>query len=502
MEALGSLMMGFGVMADPMNIVYMFVGLFLGILIGVLPGLGGANGVAILLPLTFGMSPTSAIIMLSCIYWGALFGGAITSILFNIPGEPWSVATTFDGYPMAQRGKAGEALVGAFTSSFVGALFAVLMITFLAPYLARFALQFGPAEFFAVQFLTFCSFIGMGKEPPAKILCAMMLGFALAAVGLDSVTGQLRMTFGTIELLKGFNFLVAVIGLFGIGEILLTMEEGLAFKGKSAKLTMRMVLKTWSEMPRYWLTYLRSCVVGCWMGITPGGATPASFMAYGLAKRLSKHPETFGKGEIEGVVAPETAAHAAGTSALLPMLTLGIPGSPTAAVLLGGLLIWGLQPGPLLFTEQPEFVWGLIASMYLGNVIGLFVVLLTVPLFASILRIPFSIIVPVILVVCAVGAYTVNNALIDLSVMLVFGVVGYLFKKLDYPLAPMVLALVLGDMAESSFRQSMLLSQGSLSIFWANPLVTAIMALALVMLFWPLVSFLRDRLRAPAPAGT
>ena len=502
MEALGSLMMGFGVMADPMNIVYMFVGLFLGILIGVLPGLGGANGVAILLPLTFGMSPTSAIIMLSCIYWGALFGGAITSILFNIPGEPWSVATTFDGYPMAQRGKAGEALVGAFTSSFVGALFAVLMITFLAPYLARFALQFGPAEFFAVQFLTFCSFIGMGKEPPAKILCAMMLGFALAAVGLDSVTGQLRMTFGTIELLKGFNFLVAVIGLFGIGEILLTMVEGLGFKGKSAKVTMRMVLKTWSEMPRYWLTYLRSCVVGCWMGITPGGATPASFMAYGLAKRLSKHPETFGKGEIEGVVAPETAAHAAGTSALLPMLTLGIPGSPTAAVLLGGLLIWGLQPGPLLFTEQPEFVWGLIASMYLGNVIGLFVVLLTVPLFASILRIPFSIIVPVILVVCAVGAYTVNNALIDLSVMLVFGVVGYLFKKLDYPLAPMVLALVLGDMAESSFRQSMLLSQGSLSIFWANPLVTAIMALALVMLFWPLVSFLRDRLRAPATAGT
>ena len=501
MEAFGSLMLGFGVLADPMNILYMLIGLFLGVLIGVLPGLGGANGVAILLPLTFGMSPTSAIIMLSCIYWGALFGGAITSILFNIPGEPWSVATTFDGYPMAQQGKAGEALVGAFTSSFVGALFAVLMITFLAPYLARFALQFGPAEFFAVQFLTFCSFIGMGKEPPAKILCAMMLGFALAAVGLDSVTGQLRMTFGTIELLKGFNFLVAVIGLFGIGEILLTMEEGLAFKGKSARLTLPMVLKTWSQMPRYWLTYLRSCVVGCWMGVTPGGATPASFMAYGLAKRLSRKPEAFGKGEIEGVVAPETAAHAAGTSALLPMLTLGIPGSPTAAVLLGGLLIWGLQPGPLLFTEQKEFVWGLIASMYLGNVVGLFVVLATVPIFASILRIPFSIIVPVILVVCAVGAYTVNNALIDLSIMLVFGVVGYLFKKLDYPLAPMVLALVLGDMAESSFRQSMLLSQGSLSIFWANPLVTAIMALALLMLFWPLISFLRARLRPTAAAS-
>jgi putative tricarboxylic transport membrane protein len=499
-EAFSSLILGFGVLADPMNILYMLVGLLLVILIGVLPGLGGANGVAILLPLTFGMSPTSAIIVLSCIYWGAFFGGAITSILFNIPGEPWSVATTFDGYPMAQQGRAGEALVGAFTS-FVGALFAFLMITFLAPYLARFALRFGPAEFFAVQLLNFCSFIGMGKEPPAKILCAMILGFALAAVGLDSVTGQLRLTFGSMELLKGFNFLVAVIGLFGIGEILLTMEERLAFKGKSARLTMRMVLATWAGMPRYWLTYLRSCLVGCWMGITPGGATPASFMAYGLARRLARRPEAFGKGEIAGVIAPETAAHAAGISALLPMLTLGIPGSPTAAVLLGGLLIWGLQPGPLLFTEQKEFVWGLIASMYLGNVVGLVVVLLTLPLFAAILRIPFSIIVPVILLVCAVGAYTVNNALVDLSVMLVFGVVGYLFKKLDYPLAPMVLALVLGDMAESSFRQSMLLSQGSIVIFWANPLVAAIMALAMLLLFWPLYAFLRDRRRQPLPAG-
>ena len=493
MEALGSLLLGFGVLADPFNILYMFVGLFLGILIGVLPGLGGANGVAILLPLTFGMPPTSAIIMLSCIYWGALFGGAITSILFNIPGEPWSVATTFDGHPMAQQGRAGEALTAAFTSSFVGALVAVLVITFLAPYLAALALEFGPAEFFAVQFLTFCSFIGMGKEPAPKILCAMMLGFALAAVGLDTVTGQLRLTFGSMELLNGFDFLVAVIGLFGIGEILLTMEEGLAFKGKDARLDLQAVVRTWKQLPRYWLTYLRSAAVGCWMGITPGGATPASFMAYGIAKRLSRRPEGFGKGEVEGVVAPETAAHAAGTAALLPMLTLGIPGSPTAAVLLGGLLIWGLQPGPLLFVEQKEFVWGLIASMYLGNVVGLFVVLLTVPFFAAILRIPFSIIVPVILVVCAVGAYTVNNALLDLSLMLVFGVVGYLFKKLDYPLAPMVLALVLGDMAEASFRQSMLLSQGSLSIFWANPLVGGIMGLALVLLLWPLVGFVRSR---------
>jgi putative tricarboxylic transport membrane protein len=504
LEALASLMYGFGVLADPANIFYMLVGILLGVLIGVLPGLGGANGVAILLPLTFGMSPTSAIIMLSCIYWGALFGGAITSILFNIPGEPWSVATTFDGYPMAQQGRAGEALTAAFTSSFVGALAAVILITFLAPYVAKLALRFGPAEFFAVQFLTFCSFVGMGREPPAKILSAMMLGFALAAVGLDSVTGQLRLTFGSTELLRGFDFLVAVIGLFGIGEILLTMEEGLAFKGKRARLEMGVVLRTWAELPRYWATSLRSALVGCWMGVTPGGATPASFMAYGLARRFGRDRQGLGKGAVEGVVAPETAAHAAGTSALLPMLTLGIPGSPTAAVLLGGLLIWGLQPGPLLFTEQKDFVWGLIASMYLGNVVGLVVVLLTVPLFAAILRIPFSIIAPVILIVCAIGAYTVHNAALDMSLMLVFGVIGYLFKKLNYPLAPMVLALVLGDMAESSFRQAMLLSQGSLAIFWSNPLVGGIMALALALLVWPLVGLALDRRTgraAQVPAG-
>src|SRR3990170_3784453 len=476
----------------------MFIGISLGVLIGVLPGLGGANGVAILLPLTFAMSPTSAIIMLSCIYWGALFGGAITSILFNIPGEPWSVATTFDGHPMAQQGRAGEALTAAFTSSFVGAFFAVVLITFLAPLIASFALAFGPPEFFAVQLLTFCSFVGMSKESPFKTIAAMTLGFALAAVGLDTVTGQLRLTFGSTELLRGFDFLIAVIGLFGIGEILLTMEEGLAFKGVTGRLNLKVVLQTWAELPKYWVTSLRSTIVGCWLGITPGGATPASFMSYGLAKRFSKNPDRFGRGEIEGVVAPETAAHAAGTSALLPMLTLGIPGSPTAAVLLGGLLIWGLQPGPLLFIEHKDFVWGLIASMYIGNIAGLIVVLTTVPLFAAVLRIPFSIIAPVIITVCAVGAYTVHNALLDVTVMMVFGVVGYVFKKLSYPLAPLVLALVLGDMAETSFRQSMLQSQGSLAIFWSNWLVGSIVTLAVFLLLWPLISAAFTRLRRRA----
>jgi putative tricarboxylic transport membrane protein len=446
------------------------------------------------------MSPTSGIIMLSCIYWGALFGGAITSILFNIPGEPWSVATTFDGHPMAQQGRAAEALTAAFTSSFVGALVAVIMITLIAPLVANFALQFGPPEFFAVQFLAFASFIGMGKEPPSKTLVSMMIGFALAAVGLDTVTGNLRLTFGSEELLRGFDFLIAVIGLFGVGEILLSMEEGLAFKGKAARLNPKIVLQTWAQLPRFWMTSIRSSLIGCWMGVTPAGATPASFMSYGIAKRVSKDGAKFGTGQIEGVVAPETAAHAAGTSALLPMLTLGIPGSPTAAVLLSGLLIWGLQPGPLLFVEQKDFVWGLIASMYIGNVAGLLIVLTLVPWFAAILRVPFSIIAPVIIVICAIGAFTVNNAPFDIALMLLFGVIGYVFKKLNYPIAPLVLALVLGKMAESSFRQSMIISQGSLDIFWSNWLVGSITALGVAVLVWPLFGRRRARTGSPSSA--
>jgi putative tricarboxylic transport membrane protein len=500
MEEIRSLLGGFAVALTWFNIALMFAGIILGVIIGVLPGLGGANGVAILLPLTFSMaqSPggtTSAIILLSCIYWGALFGGAITSILFNIPGEPWSVATTFDGYPLAQKGRAGAALASAFTSSFVGAFVAVVMITFLSPVVARFALKFGPPEYFSVYMLTFCAFVGMNKGAPWKAIAAMMVGFALAAVGIDTVTGQLRLTFEIPALLKGFDFLIAVIGLFGIGEILLTIEEGLVFKGQSAKLNMKVVIETWKELPKYWKTSLRSSVVGCLMGIVPGGATPASFMSYGLAKRMSKDGPKFGTGMVEGVVAPETAAHAAGTSALLPMLTLGVPGSPTAAVLLGGLLIWGLQPGPLLFVEQKDFVWGLIASMYLGNIVGLIVVLTCVPLFAAILRVPFSIIAPVILVICAIGAYTVHGSMFDVWLMVAFGVVGYVFKKLDYPMAPMVLALVLGDRAEDSFRQAMLGSQGDMRVFFANPLVGTMTTLGLLLLFWPLISRAMDIVR-------
>ena len=317
MEAFGLLMHGFAVLLTWKTMLLMMVGLVLGIFVGVLPGLGGPNGVAILLPLTFTMDPTSAIVMLSCIYWGALFGGAITSILFNIPGEAWSVATTFDGYPMAQQGRAAEALTAAFTSSFIGSLVAVLLITFLAPMISSFALKFGPPEFFAVYLLTFCSFVGLGREAKHKTVISMSLGLLIAGIGMDTVSGQLRMTFGSTELLRGVNFLVAVIGLFGISEILLTMEERLALRGHAASISLRVVLAVWKELPKYWVTLLRSSFIGCWLGITPGGAIAASFMGYNLAKRFSKDPDSFGKGRIEGVFAPETAAHASGTAALL-----------------------------------------------------------------------------------------------------------------------------------------------------------------------------------------
>src|SRR5436853_607112 len=409
MEAFGLLLYGFSVLLTWKTLALMMVGLVLGIFVGVLPGLGGPNGVAILLPLTFTMDPSSAIVMLSCIYWGALFGGAITSILFNIPGEAWSVATTFDGYPMAQQGKAAEALTAAFTSSFIGSLVAVLLITFLAPMISSFALKFGPPEFFAVYLLTFCSFVGLGREAKHKTVISMSLGLLLAGIGMDTVSGQLRMTFGSAEPMRGVHFLVPVIGLFGISELLLTMGS------------------------------------------------------------------------------------------------LGIPGSGTAAILLGGLMVWGLNPGPLLFVEHKEFVWGLIASMYLGNIVGLIMVLSTVPLVAAVLRVPFAAIAPMIVVSCAIGAFAMPNAMFDVWLMLLFGIVGYVFKKIGIPLAPFTLALVLGNRAEDAFRLSMIGAGGDMTVFWSNGLVGSIMTLALVLLFWPLFSgateLMRSAVRPDARVG-
>ena len=496
MDNFSNLMDGFGIAFSLFHLTLMAGGVLLGILVGVLPGLGAPNGVSLLLPLTFTMEPVSAIILLTSMYWGALFGGSTTSILFNIPGEPSSVATTFDGYPMAQQGQATHALTLAFMSAGTGALVGVVVITLLSGWVTQFALQFSSPEYFAVFLLTFASFIGMGSGSAFKAIVSMMLGFAFATVGIDIISGDPRLTFGFTELIKGISFLVAVIGLFGLGELLQTMEEGLRFDGIHARIRIQDVLKAVASMPGHWVTLLRSALVGCWMGITPGGPTAASFMSYGLAKRFSRNKDNFGKGEPAGVVAPETADHSAGTCAILPMLALGVPGSATAAVMMGGLMIWGLNPGPMLFIERPDFVWGTIASMYLGNVMAVALVLATVPMFAAILSIPFSIIGPMIVVVCFIGAYTISGSLLDLWLALPFGILGYLFKKLGYPIAPMVLAMVLGDKTEDAFRQSMIMSKGSLSIFWNNStLVACIMTLAMLLLFWPLIGMIIKKIR-------
>src|SRR5215204_809988 len=493
MANLDALFHGFTVVLTFQHVFLMLVGVLLGILVGVLPGLGAPNGVTILMPLTYNMDPVSAIILLTSMYWGALFGGSTTSILFNIPGEPSSVATTFDGHPMAKQGQAVEALSFAFLSAGFGALVGVLVITVLSGWVTRFALRFSSPEYFAVYLLVFASFVGLSGANPMKTLVSILLGFAFAAVGMDTISGSLRLTFGFDELLRGISFLVVVIGLFGIGELLLTMEEGLKFEGVKARVSLSGVLSTLARLPRYWVALIRGSLVGVWMGITPGGPTAASFMSYGLAKRFSRRRDNFGKGEPEGVIAPETADHGAGTAAMLPMLALGIPGSATAAVMMGGLMIWGLNPGPMLFVEQKDFVWGLIASMYLGNVVAVVLVLLTVPIFAALMRVPFFIIAPVIVIICTVGAYSVSNSYLDVMLMIGFGVLGYLFKKLHYPLAPLVLAIVIGDKAEDAFRQSMLMSKGSIGIFFANTLVTTLVLIGIVLLVLPLIMGLMGR---------
>jgi putative tricarboxylic transport membrane protein len=501
MENLELLLHGFTIAVTVPHLALMVIGVLLGILVGVLPGLGAPNGVSLLLPLTFGMQPVSAIILLSSMYWGALFGGSVTSILFNIPGEPSSVATTFDGYPMARDGRPTTALATAFGSAAFGALVGVILITFLASWVAQVALAFGPAEYFAVYFLAFASFVGMGGAAPIKTVVALAIGFAIAAIGIDTVSGSVRLTMGIDELVKGVNFVVAVMGLFGIGELLIAVEEEFQARAISSRVEWREVFRALGQLPKHGVALLRSAAIGCWMGITPGGPTAASFMSYGIAKRFSRHGHRFGTGEIEGIIAPETADHAAGTSALLPMLSLGIPGSATAAVMMGGLMIWGLNPGPMLFVDQKDFVWGLIASMYVGNIVAVVLVLLTVPVFAALMRIPFVVIAPLIVIICAVGAYSVSNSYLDVVMMLGFGIVGYLFKKLYYPLAPLVLAIVIGDKAEDAFRQSMLMSKGSLGIFFENRLVTSLVVAGMALLLLPLALQIVRLWRGPGEAA-
>jgi putative tricarboxylic transport membrane protein len=495
-ENIVSLLHGFAVALTAKHVLLMFAGVAFGLVVGVLPGLGAPNGVGLLLPLTFTMEPVSAIILLTSLYWGALIGGSTTSILFNIPGEPSSIATTFDGYPMARAGEATKALTFAFLSSGFGALFGVIVVTLLASHVARFALLFSPVEYFAVFILAFASFIAFGGGSPLKTLLSILVGLALATIGMDTISGSMRLTFDLPDLIRGVSFLVVVIGIFGLGELLETMQNPAAAKPVATRIEIAGVIRAAGQWAGYRLALLRSALIGCLMGIAPGGPTAASFMSYGIGKRASANGAKFGKGEPEGLVSAETADQAAGSSAMLPMLALGLPSSATAAVLLGGLMIWGITPGPTLFKEKPDFVWGLIASMYLANIVAVVMALATVPLFARLMQVPFAINGPAIALICVVGAWTVAGSPFDLWLLMLFGAVGYFMKALDYPLAPLVLAMVLGDRAEDAFRQSMLLSAGKLTVFFSTPLAGTIMGLAILCLLIAITGRYRQRAAA------
>ncbi len=499
METLANLLVGFGVAFQPLSMLMMTLGLLLGLAVGVLPGLGGTAGVALLLPVTVLVPPEVAIIFLAAIYWGALFGGVITSVLFAIPGEPWSVALIFDGYPMAKQGKAGLALAAAFLSSFVGIFVAAVFFVTLAMPLALFALKFGPPEMFAIMLLAFSTFVGLGTGGALKTLVSTSFGLLLTMAGLDVVTGQPRLTFGTFAFLSGFHFVPVTIGLFGIGEIMIDGEERFSIEIKEiihAKLGWNDIKEAFKYTRKHFGLTLMSAFLGFFVGILPGtGATPASFLGYGIAKQYSKNPEKYGKGAIEGVLAPQAAANAAGTGALLPMISLGIPGSPTAAVLLAGLYMWGLWPGPRLFLEQPVFVWGLIASLFLSGTVCLLICLVGTPLLASIMRIPWGLLTPVIVVACMIGSFVMRNLMFDVWCTLIFGLIGYLMKKLKYPLAPLAVALVLGGMTERFLRQSLILVDGSFGIFFSRPISAVFMVIAFFLFGLPAFKLIRDKMK-------
>ncbi len=506
MEVLGSLGGGFAIALQPQNVAFLVAGCVLGLIIGVLPGLGGTSGVAILLPISIYIAadntPTTAIIFLAGIYWGALFGGVITSILFNIPGEPWAVALLFDGYPLAKtKGKPGVALSSSFLASFVGAFFALVLLTFLAKELADVALRFGPAELFAIFIISFATLVGLGAESPAKALMMLAFGLLLGAVGFDTVSGEPRLAFGQIEMLSGIPFVPVTIGLFGIGEVIANAEEaGIGYVEKiSAKVGLKDVLEALRALKtRIWLV-IANGVLGFFFGAMPGhGATAGSFLGYGLARQWSKNKEDFGKGEISGIMAPQAAADASAVGAMVPMLALGVPGSPTSAVLMAGLFIWGLQPGPLLFTTHADFVWGLIASIYLGHLITFVLCLIAVPLLAMIMRAPHGVLTPFIIVVSLIGAYSFNNSMKDVFIAVIFGLIGYWLRKMKYPLAPLVVALVLGDSTERELRKALIASGGDPSVFVTSPVSAVILALSVIILLLPFLGQLRRR-RAATP---
>ncbi len=480
MEGLQHLMSGLAAALSLQYLTYAFIGCVLGTLIGVLPGLGASAGTAILIPLTFHLDATGAIIMLAAIYYGAMYGGTITSVLINVPGEAASVVTCLDGYQMARQGRAGTALGIAALGSFVGGIFAALALAIVAPPLARFALSFGPPEFFALMFLGMCLVTGLAGQSLVAGLLMTILGLLLALIGIDPVRGAPRFTFGIPELYDGLGFVPVVMGLFGVAEILLVLES-----------PYRQVIDTqikglWpsrAEWKRSGGAIARGTVLGFVLGLIPGvGAVIPTFMAYIIEKRLSKHPEKFGTGVIEGVAAPETANNAYANASMIPLLVLGVPSSPTIAILMGAFIINGLTPGPFLFKERPDLVWTVIASFFTGNVILLILNLPLVGLWARLLKLPYQYLCAGTLLFCIVGAYSLKGAVFDVGVMLVFGVIGYFCRKLGLPLAPAVLALVLGPFMEKSLRTSLEMSGGDFGIFLTRPIsATLLVGAALII---------------------
>lgn len=493
MGALASIGLGFETALQPYNLLFTGLGVILGLVIGVLPGLGGTAGVAILLPITIFMPPNAALMFLAGIYWGSAFGGVVTSILFGIPGEPWSVATMFDGYPLTRQGKGGTALTAAFLVSLFSAILSAALFTFLAQPFAGMALKFGAPELFAVLLITFGTFIGMGGKSPFRTLIMMTLGFLMASVGLDIVTGQPRLTFGSVTLLEGIDFVPVTIGLFGIGEILASAtEQGDGSTQKAAsRLGLADVVESLRSIGRNWLLAVWSSLLGFWVGILPGlGATPASFMAYGLARKTARNQEEFGRGAIQGVLAPESANKSAAIGSILPMITLGVPGSPTAAVIMAGLYTWGLLPGPTLFEQKPDLVWGFIASLYVANAFAFLVCLFATPALTAIMRVPYALLTPMIVIFSMLGAYAISNSLFHVWLVLLFGVVGFVLRRLGYPVAPLVVALVLGAPTETALRQTLILGNGSPAILFARPLAAPLTVIGLALFLLPAVQAL------------
>jgi putative tricarboxylic transport membrane protein len=486
MGVFDNLLLGFSIALTPVNLLMALAGVALGTFVGALPGIGPVSGVALLLPLTFGMNPTSAIIMLAALYYGSQYGGTITSVLINTPGESASVVTCIDGYQMALKGRAGPALGIAAIGSFVAGTFGVVMLMLMSPTLARWALSFGPPETFALMLLGLTTVTGLTGENAVKGYISMLFGLMLSMVGFDIISGDPRYTFGINEMLDGVDFLPVAIGLFGMGEVLVGAENVTDMRILQARYGLRDVWPTATDWVRTRWTLVRGSVLGFFIGILPGaGSTIASFLAYAVEKKISPRAEEFGKGAIEGVAAPEAANNAASAGSMVPLLTLGIPGSGTTAILLGGFLMWGLRPGPLLFEKNPDFVWGLIASMYIGNVMAVVMNLAFIPAFVWALRIPYNVLMPLIIVFCITGAYSLNNRVWDVGLMLVFGVFGYVMKKLDYSPAALTLALVLGPLAERALRQSLIISDAGLGIFFLRPIAAVLTSAAIVAVAIP-----------------